>query len=297
MVRIKDGFVGQRLAVYPFFIIEQALNNPLTSDLVVHSMGYFPKAAGHYINRPNGCGEYILIYCINGKGFFKLGGVQHAVCENQFFVLPAEEPHQYWADEESPWSIYWVHFKGSKAVSIFKQLNDVNQISLNDHSRMQDRIGFFDELLNIMESELKESSVDYVNMSINHLFATFLYIDEYRAAKYPVQKANYTSFISLATHYMNENIEKHLTLEDMAAHFGYSKSYFYRLFYKETGYAPITYLQNIKIKRAAELFANTSLKVNQVALKMGFDDPYYFSRLFKKVMGVAPVSYKKALGK
>lgn len=297
MVRIKDGFVGQRLAVYPFFVIEQALSNPLTSDLVVHSMGYFPKAEGHYINRPNGCGEYILIYCVKGGGFFKLGGTQYAVAENQFFVLPAEEPHQYWAAEGNPWSIYWVHFKGSKAGAIFRQLNEVNKILLDDHSRMKDRTDFFDELLNVMEGDLKESSVAYVNMSINHLFATFLYIDEYRAAKYAVQKGNYTSFVSLATHYMNENLEKQLTLEDMAAHFGYSKSYFYRLFYKETGYAPISYFQNIKIKRAAELLVNTGLKVNQVALKMGFDDPYYFSRLFKKVMGIAPVLYKKMQGK
>ena len=44
MAKIKHGFSGQRLIVYPFYIIEQALNNPLVADLVVHSMGYFPKA-------------------------------------------------------------------------------------------------------------------------------------------------------------------------------------------------------------------------------------------------------------
>ena len=43
MAKIKHGFSGQRLIVYPFYVIEQALNNPLVADLVVHSMGYFPK--------------------------------------------------------------------------------------------------------------------------------------------------------------------------------------------------------------------------------------------------------------
>ena len=42
MAKIKHGFSGQRLIVYPFYVIEQALNNPLVADLVVHSMGYFP---------------------------------------------------------------------------------------------------------------------------------------------------------------------------------------------------------------------------------------------------------------
>lgn len=63
MAKIKHGFSGQRLIVYPFYVIEQALNNPLVADLVVHSMGYFPKAESHYIDRASGCGEYLLIYC------------------------------------------------------------------------------------------------------------------------------------------------------------------------------------------------------------------------------------------
>ncbi len=54
MAKIKHGFSGQRLIVYPFYIIEQALNNPLVADLVVHSMGYFPKAENHYIDRASG---------------------------------------------------------------------------------------------------------------------------------------------------------------------------------------------------------------------------------------------------
>ena len=58
MAKIKHGFSGQRLIVYPFYVIEQALNNPLVADLVVHSMGYFPKAESHYIDRASGCGEY-----------------------------------------------------------------------------------------------------------------------------------------------------------------------------------------------------------------------------------------------
>lgn len=74
MAKIKHGFSGQRLIVYPFYVIEQALNNPLVADLVVHSMGYFPKAESHYIDRASGCGEYLLIYCTKGEGWYVLDG-------------------------------------------------------------------------------------------------------------------------------------------------------------------------------------------------------------------------------
>jgi len=46
-IKIKDGFPGQRLVVYPFYTINAALQNPITSGLVVHSMGYFLHAEGH----------------------------------------------------------------------------------------------------------------------------------------------------------------------------------------------------------------------------------------------------------
>lgn len=294
MVKIRRGFTGQRLVVYPFYVVEQALNNPLSSDLVVHSMGYFPKAGNHYVNRESGCGEYILIYCTKGEGWFILDGKKHIVPENHFFVLPAECPHQYGSSDHDPWYIYWVHFKGRKARYISEMLQGVIPINMDHYSRIDDRITFFDELLNVMESETEESTVNYINLSFNHLISSFLYVSTYRDAKYSKRKAENTFFISLATHFMNENIEKKLTLKDMASHFGYSESYFHRLFFKETKYPPITYFLHLKIERACQLLKNTHMKVNQISLKLGFDDAYYFSRLFKKMVGVSPRVYRQS---
>lgn len=295
MVRIRHGFTGQRLAVFPFYIVEQALNNPLVCDLVVHSMGYFPKAENHYIVRESGCGEYILIYCTKGEGWFILNDKKYIVPENHFFILPAEIPHQYGSNGDNPWYIYWVHFKGKKSKIISDQLQGVLPIEKRDDSRVNDRIALFDELLNTMESEISESTVNYVNLSFNHLISSFLYLSTYRKAKYSKQKAENTFFISLATHFMYENIENRLTLRELASHFGYSESYFYRLFFKETQYAPITYFIHLKVERACQLLRSSNLKINQIALKLAFDDPYYFSRIFKKIMGMSPKAYRQSL--
>ena len=239
MAKIKHGFSGQRLIVYPFYVIEQALNNPLVADLVVHSMGYFPKAESHYIDRASGCGEYLLIYCTKGEGWYVLDGKRYVVPENHFFILPAEKPHQYGSSEHDPWYIYWAHFKGKKAKYISDQLQGVIPIDMDDNSRIGDRIAFFDELLNVLESGTDE----------------------------------------------------------LASHFGYSESYMYRLFFKETGYAPMNYFLHMKIDRACQLLLHTNMKINQVALKLGFDDPYYFSRIFKKIVGTSPKDYRHSLPK
>jgi len=292
-MHIKHGFEGQRLVVYPFYIIEGALANPLTADLVVHSMGFFPNASNHYIDRPLGCGEYILIYCAKGRGWYVLDGIKHDVNENQFFILPAEHAHQYGSPQEDGWTIYWVHFKGKRASMVYTKIEGVYSLEVTNNSRIDDRRNLFDELLNVMESKTTDESVLYVNLCFSQLIASFLLPNIFCNAKYPEAKEGNTFFVSKATHYMNENIDKQLKVEELASLFACSPSYFYRKFVKETGYAPITYFHRLKIRRASELLVNTRLKIKQIALMLGVDDAYYFSRLFKNVTGMSPSEYVK----
>ncbi|MDH6357889.1 helix-turn-helix domain-containing protein [Parabacteroides sp. PF5-9] len=293
MTRIKHGFLGQRLVVLPFNIIEKALNNPLTSELVIHSMGYFPKAENHYIDRENGCGEYLLIYCTKGEGWYRLNGKLYIVPANHFFILPAEQAHQYGSSQQAPWSIYWIHFKGQKARYICDMLPGVRLIDMGESSRINDRISFFEELISALELGNDEHMINYANLSLNHLLGTFLYVQSYRDVKLRKKGTQNTFFISLATHYMNENIEKKITLKEIASYFGYSESHFYRLFFKEVKYSPMNYFLHLKIERACQFLIHTDMKINQISFKLGFEDQYYFSRIFTKIVGVSPRKYRE----
>lgn len=297
MTKIKHGFVGQRLIVLPFNIIEKALTNPLTSGLAIHSMGYFPKAGNHYIERDNGCGEYLLIYCTKGEGWYWLNGKHHKVTANHFFILPAEQPHRYGSGEDDPWYIYWIHFKGAKAKYIYEKLPGLYPIDVGKDSRIDDRISFFEELISALELGNDDEIINYANMSLSHLMSTFLYVQSYHNVKLRKKGEQNTFFISLATHYMNEHIEKKITLNEIASHFGYSESHFYRLFLKEIHYSPMNYFLHLKIERACQLLVHTGMKINQISFKLGFEDPYYFSRMFTKIVGASPKNYRNRIPK
>ena len=49
-----DGFIGQVIYVLPPQVVEAAAHHPLTCSLYATDIGYFPKAAGHYRQRPQG---------------------------------------------------------------------------------------------------------------------------------------------------------------------------------------------------------------------------------------------------
>lgn len=294
MFRIRHGFKGERIAAWPYYVIERELSAQLNPGVAVNSTGHFPRAEGHFIDRPAGRAEHILIYCTKGSGWYETDGVRKEVRGGQFFVIPAGRPHSYGASENDPWHIYWAHFSGPNAHCIYEKIPDLKTITDSDDSRISERIALFDEILNIMERHADERSASYVTAMFMSLISTFTYIDIYREAAHPQEKSKDLYFLSKATHFMTENIDSQLTLKLMASHSGCSESNFYRLFTKETGIAPMTYFLKLKVSSAETLLMDTNLSISQIALKLGFSDPYYFSRLFKKFTGQSPRNWRNS---
>ncbi|MDR2547822.1 MAG: response regulator [Lachnospiraceae bacterium] len=83
-----------------------------------------------------------------------------------------------------------------------------------------------------------------------------------------------------------------LTLDDIADSVNLNRSYISRLFKQETGQGIFTYLNGLRMKKAAALLAEGGTYVREVAAAVGIDDQFYFTRLFKKHYNVAPSEYQ-----
>lgn len=110
-----DGFMGERMIVLPPMVVEMEENDPLVCSLYLTDIGYFPHASCHYRNRQDGINQHVLIYCVDGNGWYRIGSREYKVKKNEYFILPAGVPHSYGAAENSSWTIYWVHFRGNQA--------------------------------------------------------------------------------------------------------------------------------------------------------------------------------------
>lgn len=95
--------------------------------------------------------------------------------------------------------------------------------------------------------------------------------------------------------YLSLNCTKPLTLEDVAAHIGISKSYFANLFKKYTNSTFIDFLTGERIKRALALFRNKDTRIIDIAFESGFTSLSSFNRAFKKTTGMTPSKFRERM--
>lgn len=94
-------------------------------------------------------------------------------------------------------------------------------------------------------------------------------------------------------HYIRHNYQENLKLETLAPLFGYNSSYLGRLFTKKLNVNFNSYLDQVRIARAKELLDDGSLKVYEIAERVGYSNVDYFHRKFKKYEGTSPAEYRK----
>jgi AraC-like DNA-binding protein len=291
MARIKSGFTGERAVVLPAPIVEELKNDSLGSLLHITDIGYYPKAEFHFRKRTKDeAKQFVLIYCIEGSGWFEIEGIRHKVAANHFFILPKDKAHSYGSNPNNSWTIYWMHFDGEKAGFFSEGLDKPTRVSPEKDSRIEERIHLFEEIYSTLKNGYSKNNLDYSISSLFHFLGSLKFLGAYRESIFTNQ--NQRDISDDAIHFMRENLHKKLLLKDIADYIGFSASHFSSLFQKKTGYSPLNYLIQLKIQQACHYLDFSDLKINQISLMIGWDDPLYFSRIFTKTMGISPSEYR-----
>ena len=292
-IKKKEGFEGQKAVIIPRTILSQkCAKNPVIGNLYITDIGYYPKAKYHFRKRPQGADQNILIYCYEGKGSVKVSTTDYDLASGDFIIIPSKTAHSYQASEKNPWTIYWVHFKGNSANALLSQFEKQHNGQKGFIRNSETILKLFNEMYEQLTKGYSADNLIYTNMCLWHFLGKFLYNNK---DHHSGQLAS-TDPVERAVDFLSKKIEAMLTLEEIASTVNLSPAHFSVTFKKKTGFSPIEYFNHLKVQKACQYLLFTNLRVKEIALAVGIEDPYYFSRMFTKVMGMSPNEYRDKKG-
>ncbi|HEY5585219.1 MAG TPA: response regulator [Ruminiclostridium sp.] len=92
--------------------------------------------------------------------------------------------------------------------------------------------------------------------------------------------------------YINQDLSKNLSLNDIADYVGINDVYLCQIFKKEVGVNYKTYLNEKKITKAEELLKTQKYKIYEIADMLGFQTVQHFCNTFRKITGRTPSQYR-----
>jgi AraC-like DNA-binding protein len=288
-IKKREGFQGQKAIVIPRPVLHsKCAKHDVVSQLYITDIGYYPKAKFHYRERPHGADQHILIYCHEGIGSATIDKMEYLIGPGEFFIIPLKAKHSYAAAEDSPWTIYWIHFKGSVSNHIVSRFK--NQNGWKGFIKSSEKvISLFNEMYNQLERGYGAGNLMTANMCFWYFLSTFLFNDRIST----LVNINNKDATDSAIDYLGKNIDKVITVDEIAREVNLSASQFSAVFKKKTGFSAIEYFNHLKVQKACQYLLFTELRIKEISQELGIEDQYYFSRLFTKVMGISPNEYRK----
>lgn len=206
---------------------------------------------------------------------------------SKFILLFPGEWHSYRPSPKTGWHEYWIGFTGP---DIDRKLD----AKFLDPHRPLFNVGYHEEIIDLYKlaqrtAQEQSSGFQQVLAGIVHLLLGFAYAEHKQTALEDMQVA---SQLNEAKIIMQDNFNRDISCQEVAARICMSYSRFRRLFRQYVGFAPAQYLLELKINKSKELLTNTALTCQEIAFESGFEYASHFNIAFKKKTGITPNQYR-----
>lgn len=107
----------------------------------------------------------------------------------------------------------------------------------------------------------------------------------------PMGSSDQVNVICSILNYLNDNFTQHLTVEQVATEFGYSRSRFSHMFKNTIGYSLPQYLNMLRCRSIAEALVSSDIPVVELAINAGFNNTHTFYSAFRSCYNMTPREY------
>lgn len=236
---------------------------------------HLPWSAG-YAFPPHTHPYWEFVYFIGGRGYVRLPNVSFRPQQYFLMVYPAGTVHAETTDPDNPEDVIGidVFIPGSPPTGA--------PLMLPDHHG---------ELRWLCERIVVEYEAFGHSPLTEAYVSAFLLLIKRAWENQPPARLD---AVDCAIQHLHENYVRPITLVELSECASLSAPHFVRRFTARVGTSPMRYLQQIRIENSKRMLLTTSLPINEIALKCGFENAFYFARVFRKATGSAPTSFRAA---
>lgn len=226
--------------------------------------------------------HYVLHYVDKGQGVYLCGGQEYRCRAGDAFVIYPGERVAYRPDAHDPWEYHWVGFAGTEAKAL------LHLCGFGRHTPVRRLPPSAATYLQQIYDAVGPSAADDIEMTGRlYLFLAHCI----RENPDPTPRAA-QEYMEQAVRFIRGQYAQELTVAQIAAHVGVSRSQLYRAFQARYDQSPQAFLLQYRLREAAALLTSTDLSVEEVASSTGFHDPLYFSRVFRRQYGAPPSVFR-----
>lgn len=276
-------------------------------DFIVLNLG-FAKTHHYWGNKDNSSPFVRIYYVKQGRAVLHLPQGDIEATSGHMYMVPSYVPHSYECEPGIELFYLFIFQRRYDNINIFDvydfpvevKSNEATQLLFENYCNLYPQLNL--PTLTAEDFDNHPSYRDYAQ--------AYMHMDDYeRIQLHGLVEILLSYFIKHATprsivkderlakllDYIAANVDRQLTIEELADIACLTESYLIRAFKQGLGITPLKYITQKKVQHAQKLLLSTKDSIQSIGNAVGFDDTSYFIRLFKKHIGLTPQMYREGL--
>lgn len=237
--------------------------------------------------------HFLFHFIVSGSGVLQSTDIKGNVTDyrirtHEGFLISPDQVTTYYADEHNPWDYIWIEVDGLHAQQIF----GLAGLGYNQPIFKPKNEALVNEFANQLQEIINGQKFSTYQM-IGHVYLTLdALINASAAEPQSTNNRRQDFYVQQAIQYVENNFQKGITVEDVAAYCGLNRTYLSKIFHSAVATNLKTFLTDYRLGKACNLLKNTDNSIHSIAEQVGYTNQFHFSNAFKEKFQLSPSQWR-----
>lgn len=236
--------------------------------------------------RRGNLGLVIWQYTLDGCGAVETDGKRLPVRPGEAFLLTIPEKHRYYLPEDPGyWEFLYLSVSGGEAVRLAGELRK-HAGSVSERYASAETVQLARQIIRYETEDGFADPAAASSLAYRFLMSLF-------SGSHPSSVRSSSDPVWAVHQYCLKHLSEAISVDELAAFTGYSRSHFCRVFRARSGRSPHEYIMGLRMRMALRMLQRGEGSVKEIANACGFGETGYFCRVFRRFHGTTPARFRE----